>query len=189
MQFADCSEMPFYERAHLYLRARDFENYVRVCRRMQEQFGSNKSLSTTNSLLWISVLHPSASSLAEELVTVGIAALDRAKPGERDELQNTLAAIYYRAGRDEEAIRMLDRSVRKNSKGGTFDDWVFLALAHLRQGRREKATEYFHRATEEVTKVRAGASFSDGQARHWDLLIEMETLYEEIKNAIQATEK
>jgi tetratricopeptide (TPR) repeat protein len=189
MEHADCSEMPYYDRAHLYLRARDFENYVQTCRRMQRQFGSNKALSTTNSLLWISVLHPSAQLLAEELMATGNAALARAKPGDRDELQNTVGAIHYRARRDEEAIRLLDQSVNTHGKGGTFDDWIFLALAHHRQGRQEKAREYFDRATEEVKKVRAGASFSDGRAANWRLLIEMETLYEEVKTVLQAAEK
>jgi len=186
MEHPDCSEMPFYERAHLYLRAHDFENYARLCRRLQNQFGSNETLSTTNSLLWISVLHPSARSLAEELVAKGDAALARAKPGQRDELLNTVAALRYRAGHDEEAIRLLDRSVTNHGKGGTFDDWIFLALAHHRQGRREKAREYYDRATEEVKKVRAGASFSNGRAARWDLLVEMETLYEEVKNVMGA---
>jgi WD40 repeat protein len=55
---------------------------------------------------------------------------------------NTLGAILYRAGRFEEAIQKLTRSVELQGNSGAPHDTLFLAMAHHRLGHAEEARRW-----------------------------------------------
>jgi len=58
---------------------------------------------------------------------------------------NTLGVAYYRAGEIDEAKRALHRAMELRNEGDSFD-WFFLALVHLKQGRRDDARQWYDKA-------------------------------------------
>jgi WD40 repeat protein len=176
-----CGAIPFVQRADLYLRAADFDGYRRVCERARERFASSELPDIVNSLLWMCALHESAATLAKELIPLGRAALARATPTGRQELLNTLGALLYRVGQTEEAIKLFEESVKVQAKGGFLEDWLFLAMAHHKLGRKEKADECYARVAAEIKKLHAGTPLSDGRTVDWRLRVELDILHEELK--------
>ncbi len=76
-----------------------------------------------------------------------LVAAEKANPGAKDQIRqarhaflNTRGAVLYRAGRHEEAVKVLREGMGLDRGGGVFEDWLFLALAEHRarpRGRRE----------------------------------------------------
>jgi tetratricopeptide (TPR) repeat protein len=64
---------------------------------------------------------------------------------------NTLGVAYYRAGDWKSALAALEKSMEFR-KGGTGFDWFFLAMAHARLGDKEKARQWYARATHWMEK-------------------------------------
>ena len=62
-------------------------------------------------------------------------------------VHNTLGVAYYRAGKWQEAITSLQKSVTLAS-GGDANDWFFLAMAHWQIGEQEQARDWFHKAVD-----------------------------------------
>ena len=60
---------------------------------------------------------------------------------------NTLGAVLYRAGRFEEAVRQLKRSVEVHGAGGTPYDALFLAMAHHQLGHADQARRWLRLGT------------------------------------------
>jgi tetratricopeptide (TPR) repeat protein len=60
---------------------------------------------------------------------------------------NTLGVALYRAGNWKAAIAALDKSVERRQGGDSFD-WFFLAMAHWRLGRKDKARQWYDRAVQ-----------------------------------------
>ncbi len=66
--------------------------------------------------------------------------------GPRDaELWNTLGVAYYRAGKSEDAIAALNKSMELRSGGDAYD-WFFLAMAHQKSGHADDARKWFEKA-------------------------------------------
>jgi hypothetical protein len=70
-----------------------------------------------------------------------LAAVEKANPAEKDQIQRarhaflyTRGAVLYRAGRFEEAAKVLREAMRLHPDGGEIHDFVFLALAEHRLG-------------------------------------------------------
>ncbi|HVK14221.1 MAG TPA: hypothetical protein VM597_36105, partial [Gemmataceae bacterium] len=59
---------------------------------------------------------------------------------------NTRGAVLYRAGRFEEAAKVLREGMALHPKGGEFHDWVFFALAEHRLGHADVAKDAAARA-------------------------------------------
>jgi tetratricopeptide (TPR) repeat protein len=55
---------------------------------------------------------------------------------------NTLGAALFRADRFEESIERLNSAIRLSKNGGSWADWVFLAMAHQRLGNAEEARKW-----------------------------------------------
>ena len=56
-------------------------------------------------------------------------------------------ALAYRAGRFQEAVPLLERSLRANPKpGAAVLNWLWLALAHQRLGKAEEARRWLGKA-------------------------------------------
>src|SRR5262249_55218522 len=53
--------------------------------------------------------------------------------------RNTLGIALYRAGRYDEAVQRLNESIALQKQGGTYRDWLFLAMAHHRLGHADEA--------------------------------------------------
>jgi WD40 repeat protein/tetratricopeptide (TPR) repeat protein len=59
---------------------------------------------------------------------------------------NTYGAALYRAGRYAEAVARLRSAIAAQGQGGTFRDWVFLALAHSGLGQTGEARPWLEKA-------------------------------------------
>jgi tetratricopeptide (TPR) repeat protein len=58
---------------------------------------------------------------------------------------NVLSAILYRAGRFEEAVRLLEEGIAYRNGTGEPIDWPFLAMAHQQLGHRDEARRWLNR--------------------------------------------
>jgi len=94
-------------------------------------------------------LSPTAAKRAVEFAQKAVA-LDP----ERAEFRTTLGFARYRAGDYTGAIEALDESIRSRGNGDAYD-WLFLAMAHERLGRHERARGYFDRAVARMEDERS----------------------------------
>ncbi len=60
---------------------------------------------------------------------------------------NTLGVAYFRAGAMEQSRSALYRSMELRNEGSSHD-WFFLAMIHEREGRKERAREWYDKAAE-----------------------------------------
>jgi serine/threonine protein kinase/WD40 repeat protein len=119
--------------------------YRAACRELIRDFpAADMPPRAANLLAWSGALSDGAVEDYGPLVRLAESAV--ASRPSQDRL-NTLGALLYRAGRFEEAIRQLDRSVAAHGAGGTQYDALFLALAHHRLGHREEACRWYRRGT------------------------------------------
>jgi tetratricopeptide (TPR) repeat protein len=77
-----------------------------------------------------------------------LAEIEKARPAlkdlvrsERHRFMNTRGAVLYRAGRFEEAAKVLREAMSLRPEGGEFQAWLFLALAEHRLGHATAAKE------------------------------------------------
>ena len=59
---------------------------------------------------------------------------------------NTLGVAYYRTGRFEQAVEMLNKAVRTNEKGGNAWDFLFLTMAYHQLGQTALAQSEYEKA-------------------------------------------
>jgi eukaryotic-like serine/threonine-protein kinase len=120
------------------LAAGKLEDYRSISRRLLERFGATRDLSRFNLIAWTCALGPLA---IDDLA--GLAGrLERmmgSGPKEHEAL-NTVGALLYRAGEPRRAVQVLEEARAIEPRGGTMDDWLFLAMAYHGLGRREDAT-------------------------------------------------
>jgi tetratricopeptide (TPR) repeat protein len=133
-------------RLGLYLLAMgERDAYGTLCRSLPNRIvGIEPAASTANNLAWACAVGPSALDDYEPALRL---ARMSASVGAQTNRLNTLGAVLYRAGRHEEAIAQLGRSIKAHGAGGTPYDFLFLAMAHHRLGQREKALTWLARAS------------------------------------------
>ena len=78
---------------------------------------------------------------------------------ERQRFLRTRGAVLFRAGRLEEAAKVLRQAISLHPDGGTFEDWLFLALAEHRLGHTKDATEAASRARALIPKAKSGSAW------------------------------
>jgi WD40 repeat protein len=162
----------FSNRADVYLRQGDTEGYLRICRLARQMFESSADAGTINTLLWICAVHPSAAEIARELLPLAKATMARSSDKSREQMWNTVGAIYYRAGQTDEAIKYFLESNKLHGKAGLFEDWVFLSMAYQKRGEVEKANECFDRATDDLNRLKPDTVKLDDRDIDWRLRIE-----------------
>jgi tetratricopeptide (TPR) repeat protein/putative hemolysin len=117
--------------ARLALATGNREAYRKSCAVIVERVG------TPNDGAWSCALGPEALPNLKPAVALARAAV-QTSPGDGN-IRNTLGAILYRAGQYREAVTELNQAVRMSPQGGTWADFLFLALAHQRLGDIEAA--------------------------------------------------
>jgi tetratricopeptide (TPR) repeat protein len=149
--------------------------YSAACRQLLRMFDATKAAPrTVNDLAWSCALGAGAIEDYAPLIRLAESAVAiRPAPNRL----NTLGALLYRAGRFEEAIRQLERSVEAHGAGGTDHDALFLAMAHHRLGRREEARRWLRRGTSPAPVALYKPDASDDSS--WTLRLELEILRRE----------
>jgi eukaryotic-like serine/threonine-protein kinase len=158
----------------------DHGEYVAVCRHILEKFGAEgQTPRTSNNIAWSCALGPAALTDYAPAVSLAESAAARS---EQNRL-NTLGAILYRAGRVDEAIEQLDRSVVAHGAGGTHYDALFLAMAHHQLGHADEARRWLRRACEAAPVAMRKPDASGPSS--WIPLVEIEMLRREAKTLIE----
>ncbi|MFI5461215.1 MAG: tetratricopeptide repeat protein, partial [Isosphaerales bacterium] len=106
-----------------------------------------------NGMAWVLATHPNpqlrdpgrAVNLAKEAVELA----PREGP-----MWNTLGVAHFRAGDWKAALAALEKSMELR-RGGDSTDWFFLAMAHEKLGDKEKARQWYDRATRWIDKNQA----------------------------------
>jgi tetratricopeptide (TPR) repeat protein len=154
--------------AHLCLATGNREGYRKACAMILERVGKATDARVANQAAWAAALGPEA--LPDLKPAVGLARVAvKASPGDAS-IRNTLGAILYRAGQYREAVTELNEAVRLNPQGGTWADFLFLALAHQRVGQPEAARQALERARfllDEVPARQAAGLLGGGTAGPW----------------------
>jgi hypothetical protein len=159
-----------YVQAVANLKAGDAAGYRGACAGMAEQLppvGPKLSPAEANNAAMAFAVGPNATDdWTKPLAWIdhSLAQLDaaeKANPDQKDELGrvrhtylNTRGAVLYRAGRFEEAAKVLREGMGFHQGGGEFHDWMFLALAEHRLGHAKAAKAAAARAREVQAKSR-----------------------------------
>jgi tetratricopeptide (TPR) repeat protein len=121
---------------------------IRTKLALAAEFG--RSAASKNSLAWLLATCPvgqlrdaeKAVELASEAVKLAPAA---------GTYWNTLGVAYYRAGKWQEGVEALRKSMALTS-GGEVVDWLFLAMAHKQLGNHEEARQWYDKAVVHLEK-------------------------------------
>jgi WD40 repeat protein/tetratricopeptide (TPR) repeat protein len=140
--------------ALLRLAVDDTKGYRRVCAELLERFGRTGSLKTANNIAWVCGYGPDA--VADAARPIGLAeAVAAAHPNKYGAL-NTLGAVLYRAHRYGDAVQKLQEAMAARPQGGTAFDFLFLAMAHQRQGHTAEARDWLGKAVEWIDQAEDG---------------------------------
>jgi hypothetical protein len=145
-----------------------------------DRFGRTAIAGVANDVSWCCSLAPGMDDHLEVLVRLAELGADGAAGRDKGRLLNTVAAALYRAGRFEDAIRRLDEGIQL--KGGTSEprDWVFLAMAHHRLGRRDFAHRYLESLRNLQPSGEAGQFWTELEIRLLQREAEAVILYDPI---------
>ena len=113
----------------------------------EPEYPSSRLASCANRLAWGLVTSPDVSrrdaATAVELAEKAVQA-----KAEESTYWNTLGAAYYRAGRFEDAIRALRKSIELGTSRHRGTDLFFIAMAEFQLGMKEEARESYNEAVE-----------------------------------------
>jgi eukaryotic-like serine/threonine-protein kinase len=158
----------------------DLPAYRRACLRVYERLGHSNTTDYWNSLSWVCCL--AANDVEPARLAKLMDGAVAVEPKNYARL-NTRGAVLYRAGRFEDAVKQLSDAVDVHGAGGSFEDWVFLAMAHFRLDHADKARTDLKRAFE-LFDERFKASSKDPPP-DWSLRVEWRTLRKEAEQLIK----
>jgi tetratricopeptide (TPR) repeat protein len=96
-----------------------------------------------------------------------------------------LGAVLYRAGKYPDAIRPLKEADQFHPKPGWPSDWLFLAMAHQRQGQLEQARSWLDKAVKAIDRL-AKEKPSD-EPFGWIYLVELRLLRREAEALLRVS--
>jgi serine/threonine-protein kinase len=144
----------WFEYAAVLLLSGDRQGYARACARLVERCGQTPQLR--------------AYHVARACTLAADSVADAGRPGRlaREELTTSgkefwsltqQGALHYRAGRFQEAVPLLEQSLRAEPKvGRAVLNWLWLALANQRLGKAEEARRWLSRAQRWLDRYGAG---------------------------------
>jgi Flp pilus assembly protein TadD len=167
------------------LKRGDVEGYRKICARLLARADRVKDPQTMNALAWVCALGPDATEKPEQVVEL---ARKAAKAAPRDyAIANTLGAVLYRAGQNEDAVKQLDEAIKLHRQGGTPGDWLFLAMAHHRLGNDQAAKKWLDQAAAWLERVSPEKLKANPLAQRlpWDRVLEMDLLRKQAEAALK----
>jgi tetratricopeptide (TPR) repeat protein len=153
--------------------------YGDACRQLLRLFESSEPVPrVANNIAWACALGSGAVSDYSEVVHLAELAVASRPTSSR---LNTLGAILYRAGRFEDAVRQLRRSVEVQGADGTPYDALFLAMAHHQLGHADEARRWLRLGTVvDPIALRGGSGDTS-----WIPKLELEILRREATSIIE----
>jgi WD40 repeat protein/tetratricopeptide (TPR) repeat protein len=168
----------WYRRALLQLAQGDEAGYRATCQRALARLGSTEDPRTANMVAWTCALAPGA--VPDLTVPVRLSEKAVASQPKASGWLNTLGLILYRAGRCEEAVQRLNEAIAAGGKGGTVDDWLFLAMAHQRLGHTREARQWLSKAVPQAKQELAASP-----PPRWFERLELELLRREAEKVVR----
>jgi eukaryotic-like serine/threonine-protein kinase len=144
---------PWYRHALVRLHLEEKDAYGRNCAELHRRFGSSEDPITAQTTIWTCVLGNwlNGNGAAREAAKLTAAAERLVVASPKDQVRlRTLGAAYYRSGRHDDAVRLLNASIENKGKEETILAELFLAMAHRRLGQIEMAKTYLERAGQSV---------------------------------------
>jgi tetratricopeptide (TPR) repeat protein len=111
---------------------------------MMDQLSLSRDAAFADLHAWTCVLMPDA--LEDPLLAIRFAQQAVATDRKNFWFRRTLGATLYRAGRIDEAIEHLNRSVELEGRGGEVSMWLFLTMAHHKAGHADQARAWLDKA-------------------------------------------
>jgi tetratricopeptide (TPR) repeat protein len=182
----DASYFSHYQHALSSLILNETPAYRDRCAAMVAEFRQTDDAMSANFVAWTCALAPDAVEDYELAIALAVQAVDAQPP--TDQFFNTLGAILFRAGRQEEAIERLEELERRReaadegtARSSPAYTWYFLTMAHYAAGNAEQAQEYLNKANQWTDEVLADEASPPAWNRRATLEIlrkEAETLLE-----------
>jgi Flp pilus assembly protein TadD len=139
-----------YNRAVLGLRANDEQSYRAICVSLLAAFSETEDGPTANTVAWICSLSAASAVDRDRVVLLAEQAVAHRRT---NTYLNTLGAALHRAGRHQDAVKVLAETIEAHGRGGTAHDWLFLAMAHHALGRTDDARLWFHKAAQWIDQA------------------------------------
>jgi serine/threonine protein kinase/WD40 repeat protein/tetratricopeptide (TPR) repeat protein len=173
--------------ALLRLHLGDRDGYRKVCSGMLERFGQSADVNVARWTSWTCVLSPSAEAdwgLVIRLAENNLAA----DPKNCDKLQN-LGAVFYRAGRFEEADQRLTEAEAafheaKNPTSSSRYNWLFQAMTQHRLGHTEEARRWLEKAVNDIDQPPPERP-QDEKASAWNRRLTLQLLRREAEELLK----
>jgi WD40 repeat protein/tetratricopeptide (TPR) repeat protein len=127
------------------LAAGDHTGLRRTRTAMLDRFRMSTDPMIANDVAWWSAMAASEQPDLSEAVRLAELAVNGAPENQKAAGLNPLGAALYRAGRFAEAVRRLEEGIQKRKGVSTWEDWVFLAMAHHRLGHHDEARRWLDR--------------------------------------------
>jgi tetratricopeptide (TPR) repeat protein len=179
---------------HLLLRLRQAGHvgYRRAARRLAPELRHIDDHRLFNYVAWCFALAPDALTDYRPVLEMARQAVD--EDSDKRGARNTLGAVLYRAGQYREALQQLNRALQEHGRGGTVNDWVFLAMVHHRLGQAGEARKWLGKAKEEIDRTEKQRPAKDRQSMSrqemvaylfsWAPMTELRLLYREAEALI-----
>jgi serine/threonine protein kinase/Tfp pilus assembly protein PilF len=139
--------------AQALLLAHDTDGYRKLCTKMLKRFGQTKDRAEAGWLINVCILGPEAT--ADYMPIVKLAEWDAANHPNEWHTLHRLAEAYYRAGRFEAGVEVLQKAGQAHKNGGNSFNWFFLVMAHHRLGHADEAREWLTKATQWMDQAAA----------------------------------
>jgi WD40 repeat protein/predicted Zn-dependent protease len=132
------------------LAAGDADGYRKLCARLVRRHGDSTDAAVVRTVAWTCALSADAGVDLQPLLQWAESAA-AAQPNSRPFLQ-TLAALLYRSGQFEAAVRRFEAAQKLPGEDGRLHELLFLALAHQRLGHADEAKKRLEQAVREMEK-------------------------------------
>jgi tetratricopeptide (TPR) repeat protein len=160
----------------------DRDGFRQTCALMLERYGRTSDADIANAVAWTCSL--GANAVADTAWPVGLA--EQAVAASRTYANlNTLGVALYRDGKFDLAIKTLNEAIEANDKNGTALDWLFLAMAHQRNGNKEEAGKFLDKAGAWIDDALKEKKPLEGKALHWTQRQELKLLRKEAEALIK----
>jgi eukaryotic-like serine/threonine-protein kinase len=120
----------------------NLERYRKNCKALLASTKPTVNSYRANTVAWWLVLGPDSVADPSEIVRLAEHSLSGVPDTQRFLVLNTLGAALYRAGRFDEAVRRLEEGIKNRGGSGVPQDWVFLAMSHLKLGHSAEARRW-----------------------------------------------
>jgi WD40 repeat protein/tRNA A-37 threonylcarbamoyl transferase component Bud32 len=164
----DDNPFDWYHLAVLRLVLHDLDGYRSLVSKALERYGKRQEPSADNLIAWMCAL--SAEAMAEPERAVALAErAHRASPSMPVYL-GTLGATMFRAGRYEDALRLLREATKLSNKTDAYWEWLFLAMTERKLGHEDEARRWLAKADTWATPPTGppGSGTQGLLSRSWD---------------------